>query len=309
MNIDQSLRAAAEPVPSRVARPPARKLLDDIVHSDPSVALTAAARTPAARTPTAHEATARIPTAHEATARTPAAREAAARTPVAPAPAALSARRRRFPRLAVAGSALILVAATVAVVNGLGPGRAYASWTPDPAPLPAADARAIVDRCVPTAERPGARVAIGEARGRYAYLDVLTADGSRTCFRDHDGDVRQSSVLVGPAGAAQLGRTGIEMYGWGQLRTDEGYARLMSGRLGSRIRKVDIVVRGRDGSSRTVHATVRDNFFAAWYPEGKDEASTNRATLTLTRADGTTESGLAASVLLDQPRLDTGSGE
>jgi hypothetical protein len=262
MRIDQALRAAAEPVPSRVARPAARQLLDDIVRTDPATAN--------------------------------------------PLPAV---RRRRPLRLAVAGSALALVAAAVVVVNGPGTGRAYASWTPDPAPLPTADARDIVDRCVPAAERAGAHVVIGEARGRYAYLDVLTAEGSRTCFRDHDGGVRESSIMVDPAGAAQLGRTGIEMYGWGQLRTDEGYARLMSGRLGSRVRSVDIVVHGRDGSSRTMRATVRDGYFAAWYPEGLAEAGTNHTTLTLTMADGTTESGLAAADLHDQPKLDGGSGE
>jgi hypothetical protein len=288
MNIDQALRAAAEPVPSRVAGPAARTLLDDIVSTDP----TTAARPSRSRWPAAFS---RRPLTFS-------------RRPVA-----LSRRPRAFSRrplrLAVAGSALALVAAAVAVVNGLSSGRAYASWTPDPAPLPASAARSIVDRCVPAAERSGARVAIGEARGRYAFLDVLTAEGSRTCFRDHDGRVQESSVLVAPARAARLGRTGIELYGWSQLRTDEGYVRLMSGRIGSQIGRVDLVVTGRNGSTRTVHTTVRDNFFAAWYPEGVDEASTNHTTLTLTMANGTTESGLPAAGLLDQPRLERGSGE
>ena len=221
-----------------------------------------------------------------------------------PAAVPMSRRRRRL-RPAVAGVALVLAATAALTFNGGGGDRAYASWTSVPSPLPATEARDIVGRCIPAADVPAARVVIGERRGDYAYVNVRTAEDSITCFRDHDGRVHETSILAAPVDAASLGNKGIELHAWSQLRTDEGYARLMAGRLGAQVTAVDITVRSADGASeRTVRATVGDGFFAAWYPEGADEANTNRTSLTLRLSNGGTVDGLAARDLMEQPKLD-----
>lgn len=259
--LDRALRDAAEPVPARAARPAARALLDDILRSDPA----AAPAGPAPMTTRPHPMT------------------------------------TRRPRLAFAAAALALAATAVLVVGNLDADRAYASWTPDPAPLAAAEASRIAGECAPGAG--DARVAIGETRGKYAYVNVRTAGDSLTCFRDSTGRVHQASILAAPAD--RLGGTGVELYGWSQLRTDEGYARLMAGRLGARVTAVEITVRPRAGGDggRTVRATVHDGYFAAWYPETAEAASTNTTTLTLRLAGGGTIPGLSARDLMEQPKL------
>lgn len=220
-------------------------------------------------------------------------------------PTGMTGPRRRWLRPAFAGAALSLLATAVLTLHGADADRAYASWTPDPSPLPAAEARQIVDTCIPAPDAATARVVIGERRGDYAFVNVLTAEGSVTCFRDHDDRVRDTSILAAPVDAARLGAKGIELYAWPQLRTDEGYARLMAGRLGSRVATVEITVRNKDGNvGRQVRATVTDGFFAAWYPEGLVEAGTNSTSLTLRLNDGTTIEGLTARSLMEAPKLD-----
>ena len=272
-NLDRALRDAAEPVAARVTEPFAQQLLDDILRSDPGTA---------AQTVTQIGA---VPTA-----------------PGSAAPAARSRPRPRL-RLAVAGTALALAAAAVLAVNSVGVDRAYASWTPDPSPLPAAEARAVVGMCLPSAAAVGARVAISEKRGRYAFVNVVTAEDTRTCFRDRSGGVHESSILLGPASGEQLGAAGIEMYAWPQVRTGEGWARLMAGRLGSQVTGVTITVRG-GGVARDVRATVRNGYFAAWYPEDFRESSTNDTTLRLQFADHSAGRNLNADELLIRPVLD-----
>jgi hypothetical protein len=220
-----------------------------------------------------------------------------------PTPASTRIPRRR-PRLAILGvaGALAAAVAALAVVNT---GPAYASWTADPGPLPPAEAQQIAEACVPAPERDSARVIIGETRGDYAYVNTVTPGRSRTCFRDHDGSVRESSILSGPLSTAQLGARGIELYSWGQLRTKEGYVRLMAGGVGSQVTGVDITVRpGDGGSTRTIHATVRDSYFAAWYPEGVDESGTNRTTLSLRLSTGGTVSDVSARNLMAGAKVD-----
>ncbi|MEU8813463.1 hypothetical protein [Actinoplanes sp. NPDC048796] len=215
----------------------------------------------------------------------------------------VASRPRR--RLRIAGVAAALAAGGALLAGLIAGGPAYASWTPDPGPVSAAEARDIVAKCVPAEETGAARIVVGETRGDYAYVNAVTPSGSRTCFRDHNGDVRQSSILTVLSSTEQLGATGVELYTWGQLRTDEGYIRLMAGHLGSQVTGVDITVRSGNGdSSRTAHATVRDGYFAAWYPEGRDEANSDTTTLTLTLTTGATIPNLSASLLYDHPKLD-----
>ncbi|GLY96584.1 hypothetical protein [Actinoplanes sp. NBRC 103695] len=240
-DLDQALRRAAEPVPSRVAQPRAQNLLDEVLRSGP---------TPAAR-------------------------------PV----------HRRRPRLVLAGAALAVAAVALVTVNGLGTGRAYASWTASPSPLPAAEAQEIAGKCA-----SGSRVTIAETRGKYAYANVRTAEYSLTCFRDADGRVLESSIYAADAIAADLDAKGVELHAWSQLRTDEGYVRLMAGRVGSEVAGVDITVRP---AGRVVHASVRDGYFIAWYPEGLEESSSNTTTVTLRLVGGGSVNDLSARDLME----------
>nr|WP_308129416.1 acyltransferase family protein [Actinoplanes polyasparticus] len=81
--------------------------------------------------------------------------------------------RRRAPRLAIAGVASTVAAAGAFALALASIGPAYASWTPDPSPLPAAEVRKIVDKCLPAREVATARVVIGGKRGAYAYLNAV----------------------------------------------------------------------------------------------------------------------------------------
>lgn len=222
------------------------------------------------------------------------------RTDRHPVPAPVPQRRRRLAMAGVAGA--IAAAGTFALVTN---GPAYASWTPDPSPLSAAESQTIVSACLPATEAGAARVVVGETRGKYAYLNALSPEGSRTCFRDHDGNVQESSILAAPTSTEKLGAEGVELSGWGQLRTDEGHCRVMAGHLGSQITGVDITVRAQgESTGRTIHATVRDGYFLAWYPEGSEEASSNSTELVLRLADGRTIGGLFARDLMENPKLD-----
>jgi hypothetical protein len=266
MNLDEALRAAAEPVPARVAQPPAQALLDRIVASPPH-----------------------------------------------PAPAGTGRRRTVWrARTLVAGLAAVAAAVAALSVPRLGDRAAYASWTPQPSPLAAADLDGLADRCVAQVSTQhgygeatrAARVVHGEKRGDYASVSVATPAWSALCFRGHDGALRNASIMVDPVTAAALGGTGVEVQSWPQLRTREGVCRLMSGHVGSRVTGVDITVRAASGEhSRTVRATVEDGYFLAWYPEPAAEADSNTTSLTLRLAGGGTVEGLSAGDLLDAPRV------
>ncbi|MDP9794467.1 hypothetical protein J2S43_002979 [Catenuloplanes nepalensis] len=228
-----------------------------------------------------------------------------ASTPPSTAAVRVPARRRTRFALAAGVVAMAAVGATIAVPH-LGAEPAFASWTPAPAPLPAADATAIVDECVPAAgysldEARAGRV-VGETRGDYAYLSVITDGWTVTCFRAADGEILSPSLFEAPVTAAELGRTGVEMQAWPQSRTEEGYARLMTGRVGSDVTAVTVTITG-SAEPRTVQASLQDGYFLVWYPEGLDESSTNTTTLTLTLTDGTTVPSISARDLHDAPRL------
>ena len=267
MNLDQALRNAAEPVAARVGQPPAQALLDRIVSL------------PAHPVP----------------------------DPVTPGRPARRTRKAAIAALAAAAA----VAAAVTLPN-LGADPAYASWTPQPSPLAAADRAELTDRCVArtagdyrTGEPdPADRIVHGERRGDYAYVSVITPGWSASCFLDHDGELRTASIMMEPVAAATLGGTGVELQGWPQLRTAEGYCRLMTGHVGAEVTGVDITVRARSGDrSRTVRATVEGGYFLAWYPEQLDESSSNTTSLTLHLATGDTIDGLSAANLMDAPRV------
>jgi hypothetical protein len=232
------------------------------------------------------------------------------RTPARSAPVA-AARRRPRKTLIAAFAAVAAVAATAALVlPNLNTAPAYASWTPDPRPLSAADRSDFTSRCSAEVRRRWGydatdNRAFGERRGGYAYLNLITRNWTSTCFLEQDGTVSSDSIFTAPISAVKLGRKGVELQNWGQSRTREGYCRLASGHVGTQVTGVDITVRSATGDHvRTVHATLQDGYFLAWYPEGVHEADTNRTSLTLRLADGTTVGDISARDLSLTPILD-----
>jgi hypothetical protein len=234
-------------------------------------------------------------------------------SPTHPAPAPANRGRIAWrPRAAVAALAAAAAVAAALTLPDLAADPAYASWTPQPSPLAAADQEELADRCVAQVAGeyqyreadPAARVVHGERRGDYAYLGVVTPGWSALCFRDQGGTLRNASIMVDPVTATTLGGTGVEMQGWPQMRTAEGHCRLMAGHVGPQVVGVDITVRARSGEhSRIVRATVEDGYFLAWYPEQLDESSSNTTSLTLRLADGRTVEGLSARELMEAPRV------
>ncbi|AEV88279.1 hypothetical protein ACWT_7269 [Actinoplanes sp. SE50] len=220
-------------------------------------------------------------------------------------------RRRHARRWAVTGAAVIAVTGAVLAMPGLGDdrnGAAYASWTASPETLSAGDVQAISRGCVAkidplfgytTAQLAAARKIVSERRGRYGFLSIVTHDWVTTCFRDSTGTVRSPSNMGRPVSDEALGRTGIELQGWGELQAGEGYILIMAGHLGTDVTAVDVNV--PDG--RTVHATVDDHYFLAWLPQKAGDGAGITFTMTLT--DGTTIKDISARKLTDK----MGTGE
>ena len=230
--------------------------------------------------------------------------------PLVPAPARPGRPAWRSRRTVLAAVLAAVAAAAAVVLPTVVSGPAYASWTPDPAPLPAADQAGLADRCAAQAiaeydlpDQP--RTVHGEQRGDYAYLNVVTQGWSATCFRDGDGNVRDASIMVDPLRTAALGRRGVEMQAWAGLQTDEGGCRLMAGHVGTDVVGVDIIVHPKQGKpARTVRATLQGGYFLAWYPERLEESQNYGTELTLRLADGSKVEGLAARDLHDAPVTD-----
>lgn len=198
------------------------------------------------------------------------------------------ARRRRAGRWA---RALIPAAAAAAVVGMLvlpgspGTPRAYASWTPQARPVvgdaltrSSAACRAAMadtergDGGVPPELRPDvraetARTVVAEQRGDFLFVALATASGATAqCFLRADDPGR----VYGTTGSAPTASTPpprvlaadrIEAEGGGLASGPEGSYAFAQGRVGSEVRAVTLRV---DGA--TVHATVSDGWFAAWWP-------------------------------------------
>jgi hypothetical protein len=220
---------------------------------------------------------------------------------------AVPARTRRL-RLVTVGVLAALTGLAALALPRLGGSPAYASWSPTAKPVPATDGADLLARCGAVvrddyqAEGP-ARMLLAEQRGHYVAVSVGTDAWSATCFRDRDGSVLNPSFLNEPVNRRRLGGKGVELQGWPEVRTAEGYCRLMTGHVGSDVVAVDIVVHRTSEPRTTVRASVGDGYFLAWYPAVTGGESV-RTTLTLRLAGGGTVDGLAASDLMDGPVLD-----
>jgi hypothetical protein len=219
-------------------------------------------------------------------------------------------RPRALPRLAVpAVSALAVAAVAIGALllalplgggmsgSTLAPERAFASWTPDPAPVPGsvlADAKA---RCEAADSRGAALpLAATEQRGEYTLIFRAGAGKRAVCIAGPEAEL----LVLSPGPVADppvedLPPTFFPISeavfpGPGNPMADR--IGLVAGRVGTGVDGVTI----HSSEAKPVAATVSGGYFVAWWPgtadgaahatiEARDEADATRATFRLLRED------------------------
>lgn len=211
----------------------------------------------------------------------------------APAP-----RRRRRRRLVIAGVTAAVAAAAGAIVvlpGTIGGGRAYASWTPVPTALTAAEIDLIGPECRDglkggSLDVKRAELVLAERRGEYAVMLYRTDNPnmSGACLAHNvpgDDDVDDvkwgAGGGSGPAEKAPAGR-----YTEGAL-SDFGDASVTDGAVGPDVTAVTVHT-----GDLSVQATVRNGRYVVWWPgpavEWIDETRLRLIyTVDLTLRDGT----------------------
>ncbi|MEU4693525.1 hypothetical protein [Actinoplanes sp. NPDC023714] len=182
-------------------------------------------------------------------------------------------RRLALPRWAgpVAVAAAVAVAGTLIVFPGvLGGGRAYASWTPVPAPLTAAEIAMIGPECVegfdsmPGVSRADARVVLAERRGEYAMLlyRVENPETSVACLAHNvPGSDDVDDVKWGAGGGSGPARTAPpDTYTQGAI-SDFVEASVTDGAAGEGVTGVTV-----HAGDITAEATVADGRYVVWWP-------------------------------------------
>lgn len=197
----------------------------------------------------------------------------------------------------------LVAVTTVAVlaVPGLIPGRdvAYASWTPTPVRLAAAEAATAVETCLTVQQvsgGAGASTLIAERRGGWTYvLIALTGDDEVSCIMPAaavtGGEALRNGDYFGGTGnhpPVDAGARHLRQMVAGTGSTDEGLLSYIEGVAGRDVKAVTVTTpRGV-----TVEASIDNGRYAAWWPAGKNSLSnpeiSNAATYTVTLRDGTT---------------------
>jgi len=233
-------------------------------------------------------------------AHTPAAQQLLARileTPrTAPAPdlgttPARAVRRTGAPRRAwlLAGAAALVAGAVVVPTLGGGPGAAFASWTPVPGTVPAAEATTKEAECLASGENPSGALtgAVTERRGDFTFTLVATDQGFNSCMvfdaapTGPNGPQEQGASSWARADSLPLPAAGDTAVQWGQTFTSAvGSYTSAVGRVGSDVTAVQITPRGEE----TVRASVGDGYFTAWWPGKRDD----HLSVTTTLTDGST---------------------
>ncbi|HEY3505211.1 MAG TPA: hypothetical protein VGN37_20805 [Actinocatenispora sp.] len=212
---------------------------------------------------------------------------------------------RRYRRLALLSAAAVaLVVGAVAVVQGQGhDDAAYASWTPTPHPVAGRELHAVQAACRDNLRGSSigldrARLMLAERRGDHVALLYRTGepDLSGVCLaRNRSGstDVDDVDSAVGgsdgPAPTAPA--NGFTQGAISELGADAGVS-ITDGAVGSHV--VGVTIRA---GRFTVHASIRDGRYVAWWPgpafptgpaaaNGKDDSAPILA-YDLTLSDGT----------------------
>jgi len=204
-------------------------------------------------------------------------------------------RRRRLGKLPAIGAlgAVGTAAAVGALVSlGSSAGPAFAGWQPTPStPAPGQLAQAE-QACGQGLGSP----VLTDSRGPYTaaiYADSATSD---VCLSGNGVSMSSSSTLGGggpgvgrSAATASVAAGQIELAGGGTRDSAGNALTLVDGRTGAGVTAVTI--ERSDGSS--VHATVADGWYLAWWP----------GTVAATKADVTTASGTSTVAFPSTPTL------
>ncbi len=208
--------------------------------------------------------------------------------------------RRTTTRLVVGAASVAAAAGAVfvAVPAVTGGDAAYATWTPTPTGLSAADAAKAADQCREqqidgggadyATELRAASPAVAERRGDWTTVILASTEGyGAMCVTDDSAHLFRNmfgSVWT-PDAAVQAGPREINIsdLGWGT--TGAGDLSLAAGVAGADVKGVSF----HSAAKGEVVATVSGGHFALWFP-GKELANASRdgIVLTLTYADGQT---------------------
>ena len=209
----------------------------------------------------------------------------------------MEVRRPRARRIAIGLAAATLLAAgvTLAVPAALPDGdAAYASWTPVPKSMPDADALISARECARSWDGGGeaGKIVLAERRGVTVLLIMWLRGGPL---------IKCSSLGTGrPAGAERLtddrnlepplpaaGRVTLDG-GMGATGMGDRWYSEAAGRVGAGVTGVDIAMPG----GRTVRASVRDGWWAAWWP-GHEGGETATIQIVVHTANGSRSYGQA----------------
>jgi len=183
------------------------------------------------------------------------------------------------------------VAAAAAGLAVLAPGlfrddSADASWTAQPAAPSVDDVAEAGQHCADfwlnsglDRPLPGMEVALAEQRGDWTYTVMRTSDGQYAdCMLQQDRGLLRRLAGSGPlvTGAGGLSPalgpvpTGgaLESVSYGGSGSDDGAFAALSGRVGPDVTRVVAHAPG----TGDVQATVRDGYFAAWWPGANADA-------------------------------------
>ncbi|TFC88968.1 hypothetical protein E3T28_13270 [Cryobacterium sinapicolor] len=175
-------------------------------------------------------------------------------------------------------AAIVLVAAAAAVIPGLGNSEsAYASWTPTPTSIDAAEQAVAFAACLSagvTASSP--EIVLAERRGEWVGLAYTSANGlTSTCLTHLPvGSPHADNVMTGSASdsdaivaGGQLSEGAMSSYfsrGRSSLfaQGDAPALTFVSGDVGEDV--TGLTIRTADGLS--VQATVHEGRYIAWWP-------------------------------------------
>ena len=218
--------------------------------------------------------------------------------PAAHHPVAAPRRSRR--RLTLVGAAAALAGLAAVAVELPGGGGAYASWTPEPAPLTGAELSLLTPVCRKALARSGdldmarAQLVLSERRGEVVALLYRTDDPNMAgdCLMRHVPGTDDADNLTwgvfGSSGPVRVPPARGIIPGGGSTSRE---VTITDGAVGADVVAVTIHAPG----DRTVRATVRDGRYVAWWP-GPDydvahegtAAARSIVTYDLSLADGST---------------------
>ncbi|MFD5748166.1 hypothetical protein [Streptomyces sp. NPDC127033] len=198
-----------------------------------------------------------------------------------------------------AGLAFVAVTGGLPGLGGGGPlpSSELASWTPTPNALDisAGKGSAAEKTCLEVAgytpDKPSPTIANADVRGKVASMVVIWGeDDASYCLAASDG----TGLMMAIDPTVEVAAGALTLDTLGARGSDDGEFNYALGSVGSDVEDVTV----RD-SGKTIHATVQDGRWTAWWPDG-DPNGLITGTVTVTLKDGTTRS-VTGDELMAQP--------